>query len=82
MLLPNADTISVNSQIHTGITLIGNLASRGIDMMYPIQSFINPADSGSCIVELDIQNLFMRHITNKELAGIKNKYRELDIKKD
>lgn len=76
------DTISVNSQIHTGITLIGNLASRGIDMMYPIQSFINPADSGSCIVELDIQNLFMRHITNKELAGIKNKYRELDIKKD
>ena len=51
-------------------------------MMYPIQSFINPADSGSCIVELDIQNLFMRHITNKELAGIKNKYRELDIKKD
>ena len=82
MLLPNADTISVNSQIHTGITLIGNLASRGIDMMYPIQSFINPADSGSCIVELDIQNLFMRHITNKDLAGIKNKYRELDIKKD
>lgn len=76
------DTIFLNDRIYTGVTLIADLASRDIDMMYPVQSFVNPADSGSCIVELDIKNLFMRGITRSELGRVKEKYKLFRIQDD
>lgn len=77
-----SDTIFVNYQIHTGITLIADLASRGIDMMCPIQAFVTPTDSASCIVELDIQRKFMRYMPYSELSLKKGQYEKFNMKND
>lgn len=77
-----SDTIFVNHQMRTGTTLIADLSSRGIDMMYPIQAFVNPIDFASCIVELDIQRKFMRYISGRELSSIESQYEKFDMDND
>ncbi len=76
------DTVFLNRQIYTGITLIANLRSRGIDMMYPVQTFCTPEDNiPSCIIELNLKRNYMRQLTRKELSFIQHQYSELTLRK-
>lgn len=75
------DTLFINGQIHTDTTLIANLSRTDIDMLYPIQSFINPIDS-SRIIELDISGSFMRYMSHNELSQVKEQYKTFNMQNE
>lgn len=69
------DPVYLNNHYYKGKTLVADLSPKGIEMMYPIQTFVNGADSGSCILEMDIQKQSLRFLTRKELQAQKEGYR-------
>lgn len=75
------DTVYLNNSYYKGKTLIANLSSRKIEMMYPIQTFVNSTDSGSCILEMDIEQQFLRFLTKEELQAKKAAYHLFKMEK-
>lgn len=61
------DTIFVNGLFYKGKTVIANIASKKIDIMYPIHLFGDLNDANSKIMELNISSKYMMPLTRQEL---------------
>lgn len=75
------DTVYLNNHYYKGKTLVANLSPVGIEMMYPIQTFVNGTDSESCILEMDIEKESIRFLTRKELQAKKAEYHLFKMEK-
>ena len=76
------DTIFVNGLFYKGKTVIANIASKKIDIMYPIHLFGDLNDANSKIMELNISSKYMMPLTRQELELKKSKYKKYPMRND
>ncbi len=76
------DTIFVNGLFYKGKTVIANMASKKIDIMYPIHLFGDLNDANSKIMELNISSKYMMPLTRQELELKKSKYKKYPMRND